>query len=303
MQSLWMLVAALLFAVMGACVKLAALPAWGGYSVAEIVLYRSLFGVLGLLLFARLRGLSLATRVAGMHVRRSAVGTVALSLWFFSTTVLPLGTAITLNYSSSLFLAAFIVVAARASGRRLNWPLAGSVLIGFAGVVLVLQPSFTGGQAPGAIAGLASGVLSAAAYWHVKELGKLGEPEWRTVFYFSLTGAALGLLGSIVTGFTKHSLSGVLLLLAVGASATLAQLAMTRAYSAGRALLTANLQYAAIVFASLIGMIVFADRIPLTGWLGIVVIIASGVLATWLTSRRAAPRLAVTEAVEPVAPK
>jgi S-adenosylmethionine uptake transporter len=304
MQSLWMLVAAFLFAVIGACVKLVALPAWGGYSVAEIVFYRSLLGTLGLLAFVKWQGVSLATPVLGMHVRRGAVGTVALSLWFFATTVLPLGTAMTLNYSSSLFLAAFIVLAAMLAGRRVNWPLAITVAIGFVGVVLVLQPSFRSDQTHGALAGLASGILSAVAYWHVKELGKLGEPEWRTVFYFSLTGVVLGLAGSVLTGFTAHSPIGVVLLVTIGVTATLAQLAMTRAYGAGRTLLTANLQYSAIVFASVMGVIVFADRIPLVGWLGIAVIIGSGVLATWLTSRRASvPVPAPVQTIEPAAEK
>ncbi len=304
MQSLWMLVAAFLFAVMGACVKLVALPAWGGYSVAEIVFYRSLLGTLGLVAFARLQGGSLATPVLGMHLRRGAVGTVALSLWFFATTVLPLGTAMTLNYSSSLFLAAFIVVAALVAGRRVNWPLAVTVLIGFVGVILVLQPSFSAEQSHGAVAGLASGILSAAAYWHVKELGKLGEPEWRTVFYFSVCGVVLGLAGSVLNGFTAHSASGVALLVAIGVTATLAQLAMTRAYGAGRTLLTANLQYSAIVFASIMGMMVFADRIPLVGWLGIATIIGSGVLATYFTSRTAVRRPETpAEAIEPAAEK
>jgi drug/metabolite transporter (DMT)-like permease len=285
MQSLWMLVASLLFAMMGACVKFAA----AHYSIAEIVFYRSLIGCLALAVFVRARGLSLATPVPWMHVRRGAVGTVALSLWFFATAALPLGTAMTLNYASSLYLAAFLVGAAMLAGRRVNWPLAATVGTGFVGVILVLQPSFNPTQAVAGIAGLVSGVLSASAYWHVKELGKLGEPEWRTVFYFTFTGLMLGLAGTLITGFTAHTLGGGALLLAIGVSATLAQLAMTRAYGAGRALLTANLQYSAIVFASIIGVLVFADRIPLIGWLGIATIIVSGVAATVLTSRAMAP--------------
>jgi S-adenosylmethionine uptake transporter len=75
---------------------------------------------------------------------------------------------------------------------------------------------------------------------------------------------------------------------------------MTRAYGAGRTLLTANLQYSAIVFASILGVIVFADRIPLVGWLGIVIIVGSGVLATWITSRAARP---AAEPIEPMAEK
>ncbi len=301
MQSLWMLVASLLFALMGACVKFAATR----YSIAEIVFYRSLLGCLGLGLFVRWRGLSLVTRVPWMHLRRGAVGTASLSLWFFATTVLPLGTAMTLNYASSLYLAAFVVIAAVAAGRHVNWPLAATVLAGFAGVLMVLQPSINPQQAAGGAAGLVSGLLSAAAYWHVKELGRRGEPEWRTVFYFTLSGALLGLAGALLTGFAAHTLEGALLLLAIAVSATLAQLAMTRAYGAGRTLLTANLQYSAIVFASVLGVLLFADRIPLVGWLGIATIIGSGVLATWVTSRglrpAEVPAPAAEEQIEPLA--
>jgi len=281
MQSLWMLVASLLFAVMGACVKLAAVH----YSIAEIVFYRSLIGCVALAIFVRTRGLSLSTPMPWIHLRRGAVGTVALALWLFSTTLLPLGTAMTLNYASSLYLAAFVVLAALQARRGIDWRLAIAVVIGFGGVLMVLQPSFNAQQAVGGIAGLASGLLSAAAYWYVKELGRLGEPAWRTVFYFTFAGLVLGLLGSLLAGFNTLSAVGVALLLAIGVSATLAQLAMTRAYGAGHTLLTASLQYSAIVFATVIGVVVFADRIPVIGWLGIATIIGSGVLATLLTAR------------------
>ena len=283
MQSLWMLVASLLFAAMGACVKLAI----ARYGVLEIVFYRSVLGCLGLVAFVRLRGGTLATTVPWMHLRRGAIGTTSLALWFFATTALPLGTAMTLNYASSLYLAAFVVAAALAAGRRVNWLLAGTVVVGFAGVLLVLAPSLNREQAAAGIAGFVSGILSAGAYWHVKELGKLGEPEWRTVFYFSLAGVLLGLAGSLVTGFSAHTTEGVLLLATIGVTATLAQLAMTRAYSAGRTLLTANLQYSTIVFATLLGMLMFADRIPMSGWLGIALIIGTGILATLITKRDA----------------
>lgn len=281
MQSMWMLVAALLFAVMGACVKLAARY----YGVGELVFYRSLVGVIGLYAFTRLRGQPLATTIPWMHLRRGAVGTLALSLWFFATTILPLGTAMTLNYASSLFLAAFIVGAALAGGQRVGWALAATVGMGFVGVMMVLQPSVGTDQTLAALAGVASGIFSAVAYWHVRELGQLGEPEWRTVFYFSVSGVILGLIGALLAGFSSHTWVGAGLLLAVGVTALAAQLAMTRAYGAGPALLTANLQFSAIVFASFIGVVFFADQIPLTGWLGIATIIGSGLLATWLTSR------------------
>lgn len=295
MQSLWMLVAGLLFALMGVCVKFAARD----YGVMELVFYRGLIGCIGIALFARARSVSLATPIPWLHLRRGAVGTVSLALWLYATTLLPLGTAMTLNYSSPLFLATFSVAAALMAGRRASWTMATAVGVGFAGVLLVLQPSFDDSHSNAALAGLASGVMAALAYWHVRELGRRGEPEWRIVFYFAAMSIALGLIGSIVAGFSPHSPRGVALLLAVGLSATLAQLAMTRAYSFGRTLLTANLQFSAIVFASILGLLVFDDRIGLASWLGIGLIIASGVIATMISARHARPEQAVEETIEP----
>ena len=277
-----MLVAAALFAVLGACVKLAA----DRYSIAEIVLYRALFGVIALAAYAHFTRRPLGTPVPWMHLRRGAVGTAARSLWFFAASILPLGTATALNYTSSLFLAALAMGAAVRARRPVPVPLLLAVVVGFAGVLLVLQPSVGAGQWLAALGGLASGLLSATAYWHVRELARLGEPEWRIVLYFSLSALALGLGGSLITGFTAHTPTGAALLAGVGISALLAQLAMTRAYALGRTLLVASLQYSAIVFAATLGVIVFADRIAPAGWIGMAVIICSGALATWLAQRR-----------------
>lgn len=287
MNALWMLVAALLFSLMGVGVKLAGQH----YSVAEIVFYRSLIGAIALFAMTRWRGLSVATPLAARHLWRSLTGTCALALFFYSVTVLPLGTAMTLNYTSPLFLAAMLLGAAARARRAVDWKLVAAILAGFAGVVLILQPSFTQEQGFAAVAGLISGVLSAAAYWHVRELGRLGEPEWRTVFYFSLAGTVFGGLAMLIGTTAAHSTHGVLLLAGVGFSALLAQLAMTRAYARGHALTTANLQYSAVVFATLLGIVIFGDRIPAGGWIGIAIIIVSGTVSAALSARyRTAPR-------------
>lgn len=291
MNALWMVVASLLFAVMGAGVKVAGRH----YAVTEILFYRSLIGAVCLYAFVRARGVSLSTPYARMHIGRGVIGTMAVALWFYATTVLPLGTALTLNYTSPLFLALLVVGIALRAGGRIDWVLIGTVAIGFVGVILVLQPNFAPEQATAALGGLVSGVLSAAAYWQVKELGERGEPEWRIVFYFSLIGAVLGLLGTLLTGFTRHTPSSALLLVFIGVSTLLAQLAMTRAYGRGRTLTAANLQFSAVVFASVLGVNLFDDHIPLIGWAGIAVIIASGIASTALTARRRALRSAHTQ--------
>ncbi len=321
-----MVVAAFFFSVMAACVK------WAGrhYGIAEIVLYRSLIGAAILYTFVLWRGsamsagppqahrvpprgagaqrpganaYSLATPLAGLHLRRGISGTVALALWFYATTILPLGTAMTLNYASSLYLAAIVIGISLRQRKRVDMKLAAAVIVGFIGVLLVLQPSFSRDQWIVALAGLFSGILAAVAYWNVRELGQLGEPEWRTVFYFSLMGTLLGLAGSLVSGFSTHTSEGALLLVGVGVSALLAQLAMTRAFGSVHTLLVANLQYSAIVFASILGVALFGDRIPLIGWISIAVIIVSGVAASTFTARRRITGPAEVIDVEPAAEK
>jgi hypothetical protein len=103
MQALWMLLASLFFASMGVCIKFASVH----FNSFEIVTYRGLVGVIFLYGFTRVSGVSLRTRVPMMHVWRSVIGTISLTAWFYAIAVLPLATAMTLNYMSSVWIATF----------------------------------------------------------------------------------------------------------------------------------------------------------------------------------------------------
>ncbi|WP_397534418.1 DMT family transporter [Roseateles sp.] len=278
-----MIAASFLFATMGVCVKLAS----EFYDTGEIVMYRGLIGVLMMGLLARWQGLTLATRVPAMHFWRSLSGVSALSLWFYSIANLPLATAMTLNYMSSVWMALFLIGGAVMLGsRRVDPRLVAAVLLGFAGVALVLRPTMEQQQLWHGLAGLLSGMLSAMAYLQVTTLGRAGEPEYRIVFYFSLGGAIAGALMNTALGqWHSHSLHGAALLLAVGVLATLAQLMMTRAYGRGSPLVNASLQYLGIVFAVMYGVLLFQDKLSLSALAGILLIVGAGLGATLLRSR------------------
>jgi S-adenosylmethionine uptake transporter len=126
------------------------------------------------------------------------------------------------------------------------------------------------------------------AYLQVTALGKIGEPEGRTVFYFSVGTAATGLIGVALTGFTPWSSvswQAAAWLVPIGVLASLGQWCMTRAFSRGATLLVANLQYAGIVFAAFYSLWLFDDHIDAIEWMGMVVIVSSGVAATVLRTR------------------
>src|SRR5690606_15642332 len=224
-------------------------------------------GLIGIALMAwmaRRKGVSLRTRYPGMHAWRSFIGVVALGAWFYAIARLPLATAMTLNYMSSVWVAVFLI-----GGTLLAWvPVPGrdgrlqrpplqtalliTVLVGFSGVVIMLRPSLGEQQAFAGLIGLLSGMCAAFAYLQVVALSRLGEPEERTVFYFAVGSSVLGGGVALAQGFSPWPGLPALWLLPIGILAALGQLCMTRAFAAaqsqGGTLLVANLQYAGIVF-------------------------------------------------------
>ena len=284
MQSLWMLFAAFSFSLMGVGVKLAS----EFYNTGEIVFYRSLIGVLIMWALLAAQGTPVRTPQMAVHIKRSVFGVTALLLWFTSITYLPLATAMTLNYMSPVWIALILGAGAALAGTGggADRKLIGAILLSFAGVLCLLQPSVGKDQLTGGLIGLISGMFTALAYVEVRQLGQLGEPEGRIVFYFSLVGMVVGLIWMLYAGPSRHSWHGAGLLLAIGILATLGQTSMTRAYKRGNTLLTANLQYAGIVFSSLWGMMIWSDRLNWVSWLGMALIIASGIATTLMRARQ-----------------
>lgn len=287
MQSLWMLCATFLFAIMAACVKLAA----GYYSTNEILLCRGLFGVLFVLALIRIKGGTLSTSYASKHIVRSIIGVTSLWMSFYAITLLPLATATTLNYMSPIWIALILFsVDFRKGQGRFEWGMTSTIVLSFIGVTLLLRPSIHADELAGGLIALISGVLTALAYIQVKGLSQLGEPEYRVVFYFSLTGAITGLVASLAQGIIpfwhNHDPVGLALILTIGVTATLAQMTLTRAYRLGNTLLTANLQYSGIIFSSLLSVIIWSNTMDWMGWSGIAIIMASGILSTFHNHRR-----------------
>jgi S-adenosylmethionine uptake transporter len=160
-----------------------------------------------------------------------------------------------------------------------------TVIAGFGGVILLLRPTIEQDQLFAGIVGLLSGLIAALAYIQVAALGRLNEPEARTVFYFSIGTAVVGAALMLVTGVSPWVWPSVLWMLPIGVLAALGQLCMTKAYSRGSTLVVANLQYSGIVFGALFGLMLFGDQIPLMGWLGMALIMASGIASTVLRNR------------------
>ncbi|MFB6348355.1 DMT family transporter [Moraxella sp. ZJ142] len=272
--SLWMVVAAICFTIMGVLVKTTGVKfAMHEY---ELVFWRVLFATVVLGVQALMTGKQFTTRYWQAHFWRSLAGSVSLFMFFFGLVHLPLATAITFSYTSAIFLAIFSVIILRQVPSRLTWF---ALVLGLVGIVLILRPSILGqGLLPTAI-GLASGAIAGYAYLQVRELSLLGEPSWRIVFYFSLLASVLAAVMSGIQGWTPIGLPMLPYLFGIGVSAMAGQLAMTHAYKVGRKFMVSALSYLVVVLSTLYGVVAFGEVLPLMALVGIVLVIASGVLA------------------------
>ncbi len=273
-----MLVAGFLFGLMGVFVKLGS----AYFSSAELVFYRSVIGLVVIYAMVRIGRRSLHTAHLRMHMWRSLSGFIALLLFFYAISALPLATAMTLNYTSPLFLALLLTLVLKQKPQAI---LFFAILIDLVGVALLLQPNFRGGQWFAGLMGLASGFLAGVAYLNVKQLGQIGEPDWRVVFYFTLVCTVGAGAWMLLHSFHPVSWDSLPILIGLGSSATLAQLALTRAYRTGHTLVVASLAYTTVIFASLFGVLLWHEWLAPSAWLGIGLIILSGVISVLWTAR------------------
>ena len=273
MTSSWMIVAGFFFAAMGVFVKFGA----SQFDASEMAFFRSFVGLFVVAGVVVARRGTVKTEHLGGHVIRSVVGSISLIGYFYAMAQLPLATAQTLNYTSPIFLAIATVVVL---GEKFSYWLVAAIALGFVGVALLLQPTVHGGREAAALIGLFSGVFSAWAYLSVRTLGKLGEPDYRVVFWFTVIGSIL-CAGWQISTSTFHAvrLDNVWIVLGIGFCGTAAQFAMTRAYRTGNTLVCGALSYSTLVFGAVATFIVWNERLAPLEWAGMSVIIASGILA------------------------
>lgn len=283
MQALWMLVASAMFAIMGSFVKLGTEH---GASLPLVVLFRGLPSVILLLIWARAGRQSIVPTSWKLHLWRNLSGVTSMWLGFYAIAHLPLATATSLNYTAPLFIACWMLGwgGAQRDAVRIT-----AVALGFLGVIAVLRPSINDDQWLAALLGLTAGAMSAVAMMQIRQLGRIGEPEWRTVLFFSVAVCLSSAAGLGFDGWGHADWPGYAALVGVGVAGLFGQLAMTRAFGLGSALLTAALQYSTIIFAALLGMGLWGDRLDGLAWAGMALIIFAGLLSVWRTMRDPKP--------------
>ena len=256
--------------------------------VSEIVLFRSLVAALCLLPMLRSAGgwPALRTRRPLGHLGRLAAGLAGMYGSFYGYGRLPLATVTALGFSMPIFLA---LLSAPLLGERLRPARALAVVVGLAGVLVVLRPWQGGSELPlGPAAVVMGGVLFwALAMISIRRMGQAGERNVTIVLLFSLGSSVIAGVACIPVWVTPD-LPILVALVGIGAISALAQVLMTEGYRSGEATMLAPFEYGAILYTVALGWLIWAEAPGPWEFIGIAVLVASGLLA-WRLESQAAP--------------
>ena len=269
------LAAAAMLALMFALVKLTASR---GVHIVESVFYRQAFALPFVLGWAALGpGIaSLKTRRIGTHATRMVIGLGAMTLNFLGMTMLPLAEATVIGFAVPLFATIF---AALFLGEKVGRYRISAVVVGFIGVLVVMRPDSAAMHSTGALIALAGAVATASVTIFIRQLGTT-EATTTTVFWF--TASSLIPLSVLMLFFARvHDPLTWALLVGIGVTGGIAQLLLTGALRLAPVAVVLPMDYTGLIWASLMGWLLFAALpVPAT-LIGAPIIIASGLAILW----------------------
>ncbi len=213
---------------------------------------------------------------------RSIFGTLGILCNFYAVDHLVLSDASMLNKMSPFFTILFSFLLLK---ERLTAFQTVSVIIAFFGSLFIIKPTFTNMDLIPSLLGLLGGIGAGAAYTMVRKLGSLGVKGPFVVFFFS-GFSCVTTLPFLVIYFEPMTWVQVLMLLGAGLSAAGGQFSITAAYYYAPAREISVYDYSQIIFAALLGFILF-DQIPdALSFLGYVIIIGVAIVMFWYNNRK-----------------
>jgi len=266
----YIIASGLLFACMGACIKLIS----DDVSNEWVVFCRSFFGLLLIIPIILSYGIdNLKTNIIHWHLARSVVGLGAMYCFFYSIAHIPLSDSVLLSYTSPLFapiIAIFIL------GELITARLVGALIVGFIGVYFIISPDLETFTTIYLVA-LLSGFLAAIAMTCIRRMART-ESTTRIVFYYSIICASLSSL-PLYYADPIPNLYCIAVLAVIGVLATLGQLALTQGYSRANVAQVGPFVYATVVFATFLGWFFWQEIPDMIASFGIVLVITAGSVA------------------------
>ncbi len=279
---IYYVMATFLIVVMNAFVK----KATEYHSPVEAVFYR------GVVAMALLLGYALAkrrydiwkTKRLRSHLGRGIAGNIGVVMVFWSYALMPMADVTALLFAAPLIVTILSAIMLKEQVGPYRWA---AVLTGFAGVILIAQPSGEYYASYGIFVALTAAISTALVQIFLRELGKT-EDALTTVFYFLALGIFFSGIYMIFAGQWPQP-QALWLLIGAGVASFIQLIIKTVAFRMAEASLLSPFAYSSILWATLFGWL-FWDHLPTTPVImGTIVIIASNLFILWRERRRALP--------------
>ena len=268
--SLFVVLGEVFFVSMGMLVKLLG-PEMPSH---QIVFYRNILAAI--IIFPMLmRGSGLRefkTQRINMHLLRSTSGVLAMFCFFYALANIELADAMLLKLTGPLFIP---IIAIFWIKEHVSVQTVGAILVGFAGVVVFLNP--TGEIQLAALVGLIGGALAAFAKVTIRKMSDT-ESTTRIIFYFALFGALISAIPALATELHIPTGQQWAYLILLGAVGTCGQFCLTQAYRLAPASQVGPFTYSSLLWASLAGWLVWREVPSLQTLLGGALIISAGLI-------------------------
>jgi drug/metabolite transporter (DMT)-like permease len=267
------------FSVMGAFAKALS----EAHSPLEVTFYRNLLATLPFLIMIFVMGkreILVIRDKPKMIFIRSVFGTMAMMVTFWAISLMPLADASAFFFTSSLFIPILGLIFLKEQVGRWRW---GAVVAGFAGVLIMLQPTGTVSLTGAALA-LTAAFMHAIVYVILRYLGKSEKPETVT-FYFMMIGTIISALPLPFVAQTPTP-QEIPLLFGVGLAGAAAQFLLSTSFKYAPAAVISVFNYSSIIWSTLLGWMIWNDWPAITVWIGGGIVIASNLLIAWRESRK-----------------
>lgn len=214
---------------------------------------------------------------------RSFFGTMGLLCNFYALGRLNLSDANMLNKLSPFFAIIFSIFLLK---EKPKFAQIIGVAVAFVGSLFIIKPGFDNPQVLPAVAGLLGGMGAGIAYTFVRRLGQKQENSRRIVFFFSAFSCIL-CLPFLIAEYEHMSFLQLLYLIFAGTFACIGQLGITKAYICAPAREISVYDYTQVIFAAVLGFLVFGDIPDWLSVFGYVLIIGAGVAMFFYNKKRA----------------
>lgn len=263
--------------------------------MGEVVFFRASFAFVPLLTWMAIRRIpltSLRTAYPILHARRATTGVLAMFTYFSALVYLPVADLTAIGFASPLIV---VILAALVLGETVRIYRWSAVATGFVGVLIMLLPHLSGEMQSGwgVMLALANAVLVAFTMIFIRGMSHT-EPALTIAFHFQLSSAVVSALTLLFAWVTPDA-GQLLALVALGVLGGIGQLLMTTSYRHAQASTLASFEYAAMIWAVLLGWFVFNEAPATEVYVGAVIVFASGAFIAWREQRRGRVALEPTD--------